>query len=198
MAMRLRELTGIEPFSIDQTQFLELHSEKSDAYHQLIASFQPTGPMVLVNRANGSLWSAQKELYDVNVILPLSVSLKSFGEDWQSGAKVGNRIVHFDNMGQTSIAGTALNNMLRPSWLDLDGQRQPVPIKVNLCRGNLPCVVEARYADESANAIVADRYAFLQPSTATILYLRVGHYRLDAFGKDGKMLSEQLIDVLKR
>ncbi|HEY0197660.1 MAG TPA: hypothetical protein VGC19_03835 [Rhodanobacter sp.] len=195
MAMRLQELTGFEPFSVDQTQFLELFSEKSDAYHQLIASFQPTRPVVFVNRVDGSLWSARKELYDANVILPPSINLKSFGDEGEYGERVSEKSIRIDDATRLSYSNPTLNGMLRPSWLTLDGVRYAVKINVNLCRGNLPCVVEAHYFDEPSDAIAADRYAFFNIFTASKLYLRAGRYRLRALSKDGKILSDQLIDV---
>jgi hypothetical protein len=197
MAMRLAELTGLEPLSIDQTQFLELFPEKSDAYHQLVASFRPTRPVVLVNRDDGSLWSARKELYDVNVILPPSINLKSFGDEGAYGERLDEKIMRIDDPARVSFYNPTLNGMVRPRWLSLDDTRYPVPVSVNLCRGNLPCVVEAHYFDEQPDAIAADRYAFLKTFTASKLYLRTGQYRLRALSKDGKILSDRVIDVAK-
>jgi hypothetical protein len=198
MAMNLRELSGIEPFSIDQTQFLERYTERSDAYHQLVESFQPTGPTVLVNRADGTLWTAQKKLYDVNVILPRSVNLKAFGDEGMYGEREGEKSMRIDDPARISYFNPTFNNMLRPNWLTLEGSRLPVPIKVDFCRGNLPCYIEAHYVNESADAVAADRYALLQTFTETRLFLHVGQYRITAFSAAGKVLSEQQITVANR
>jgi hypothetical protein len=197
MAMRLRELSGLESFSIDQTQFLEVFSEKADAYRQLVERFQPARPVVLINRSDGELWSAQKKLYDANVILPPSISLKSFGDEGAYGERLTEKIIRIDDPSRVSIYTPVFNKMLRPAWLTLDGQRQQISLNVNLCRGNLPCVVEARYFDELPTAIAADRYAFFDPYTTSSLYLRPGRYHLVASSKDGKVLSSQVIDVAK-
>src|SRR3546814_14954435 len=70
MAMLLQQLTGIEPLSIDQTQFREQIPGEPDAYRQLVTDFPPVGPTVLVNRTTGKPWSAYPDRYDVNVLLP--------------------------------------------------------------------------------------------------------------------------------
>lgn len=197
MAMRLQALTGIEPFSVDQTQFMELLSAKNDAYHQLVDRFKPTDPVVLVNNATGALWSAQKELYNVNVILPPSLNLKSFGDEGFYGERMSEKVMLIDDPSRISYFNPTFNKMLRPRWLTLDDTRVPVQVKVGICRSTLPCTVEARYVDESPEAVAADRYAFLEPYTTTHLYLHPGRYRLTALDKEGKTLSEREIDVTR-
>jgi hypothetical protein len=59
----------------------------------------------------------------------------------------------------------------------------------------LPCVVEAQYANESTDAIAADRYAFVRSNATSELFLRPGHYRLRAWGGDGKTISQRTITV---
>jgi hypothetical protein len=189
MAMGLKKLTGFDPLSIDQTQFLEVLADRTDAYHQLIASFHPKSPIILVNRTSGSPWSAAPTLYDVNVILPLSVSLKSFGvasEDKHEGDS--SRLSH-DLMNS--------RDMHRPNWLTLSGDRSAMPISADLCRKHFPCIVEARYVDESDDAIAADRYVFFEPLTDSRLYLRPGRYRLRTMDSDSEVLSEQTIQASK-
>jgi hypothetical protein len=198
MAMQLRELSGFEPFSIDQTQFMELFSENGDAYHQLVASFKPVQPTVLVNQSDGSLWSAQKELYDVNVILPPSISLKTFGDEGVYGERLSEKVNRIDDPSRITYFDPTFNKMLRPAWLTLHGERQPVQIKVNICRGNVPCLIEAHYVDEPLDAIAADRFAFFENFTSAYLYLRTGRYRLTALSKDGKLLFDQTIDVARQ
>jgi len=190
MAMGLRILTGFDPLSIDQTQFLEVMTDETDAYHQLIASFHPKNPMILVNRINGSPWSAEPKLYDVNVILPLSVSLKSFS--------VANAYTNSEDVSRLSLDLMNTQDIHRPSWLALSGDRSPMPISADLCKRHLPCVVEARYADESDEAIAADRYVFFEPYTESKLYLRQGRYRLRVIDRDSRILSEQTIQTSKQ
>ncbi|WP_266156803.1 hypothetical protein [Dyella silvatica] len=71
MAMHLKQLSGIDPLSIDQTQLRDVGPMRGDTvYRSLIASFQPKGPTVLLNRATGNAWSAQSSVYDISVLLP--------------------------------------------------------------------------------------------------------------------------------
>ena len=194
MAMLLQELTGFDPLSIDQTQFLEVGLDQSDTYHQLVASFQPKTPVVLINRISGVAWSARPKLYDVNVILPPSISLKSFGDEKMF---VGEADKTGENTTYLTVDLGATNEMQRPSWLSLNGERYPTPISANLCRRHFPCVIEAHYFNESDDATAADRYAFLEPHAVSKLYLRPGRYRLHALDRDGETLSKHVIKIVK-
>ena len=185
MAMGLKALTGFDPVSIDQTQFLEVMTDQTDAYHQLISAFHPTQPVILVNRKNGSPWSAAPKLYDVSVILPLSVSLSSFG--------VASEDKHVGDLSHLSHDLVNARDMHRPNWLTLSGDRSAISVSADLCRRHFPCIVEARYVDESDDAIAADRYVFFEPYTESKLYLRQGRYRLRVMDRDSKILSEQTI-----
>ena len=189
MAMGLKRLTGFDPLSIDQTQFLEVWADRNDAYHQLIASFHPTNPMILVNRVSGNAWSAAPTLYDVTVVLPLSVSLKSFG--------LVSEDKHDGDSSHLSRDLMSSRDMHRPNWLTLSGDRSGIAISADLCRKHFPCVLEARYADESNDAIAADRYVFFEPLTDSRLYLRPGRYRLRVMDSNSKVLSEQTIQASK-
>jgi hypothetical protein len=193
MAMRLESLTGFDPLSIDQTQFLEVFGDRSDDYHQLIDRFHPQAPTVLVNRANGKAWSARPELYDVNVILPPSVNLKSFGDSITVNGETVKNTSDTSRLGFGSL--TTIDSMIRPKWLSLGGARIPTPIGSMLCRSHLPCVVEAQYADEPSDAIAADRYAFMKSEAISELYLFPGRYRLRSLDIKGKTLNERLITV---
>jgi hypothetical protein len=72
MAMRLAQLTGIEPLSIDQTQFRDIDPGRSDpgAYGVLVERFHPARPVVLRNGQTGKLWSADPARHDISVVLP--------------------------------------------------------------------------------------------------------------------------------
>jgi hypothetical protein len=193
MAMHLQELTGLDPLSIDQTQFLETSLGHSDDYHQLIARFQPKTPAVLINRVSGKAWSAYPKLYDVNVILPPAVSLRSFGDLHMFDGRVSENVSDPSHLSLNSF--TALDSMFRPNWLTLNGVRHPVPISAALCQMHLPCVVEAQYANEKDDAIAADRYAFVKPDAISELYLRTGRYRLRSLDTEGRTLRERSITV---
>ncbi|MHA6204222.1 hypothetical protein ACXU4B_07360 [Dyella soli] len=85
----------------------------------------------------------------------------------------------------------------RPHWLGLDGARQKRVITSEMCQRQLPCVVEARYANESDDAIPADRYVFLTENSMNSLYLRPGQYKLRAWDRDGRTVSQRNLTVDK-
>lgn len=94
----------------------------------------------------------------------------------------------------------------RPTWLSLGGLRRPFEVNGRVCRRRFPCLVEARYGDEGADAIPADRLVLERPSAGLYrysvplytsaqatpsgeLYLRPGKYRLTATAEDGSVVS---------
>ncbi|GHB93730.1 hypothetical protein [Thermomonas carbonis] len=89
--------------------------------------------------------------------------------------------------------------VLRPDWLALEGKRQAVAIDLTGCLGHLPCLAEARHADEGDDAIPADQFLMLVAGeAATPLYLAPGRYRLRLLGADGATLSDQSLQVATR
>ncbi|KRE89598.1 hypothetical protein ASG87_04535 [Frateuria sp. Soil773] len=73
MAMQLRQLTGIEPLCIDQSQFRWVgYAYKADPYMQLVGDFDVRRPTVLVRRDGRQPWSSAPTRYDASVILPPS------------------------------------------------------------------------------------------------------------------------------
>ena len=233
MSMLLKELSGLESLSIDQTEFLEVSLDEADAYHRLVKAFPTTQPEVLLSRAGGKPWSAQPTLYDVNVILPPSLSMAAFGEKTSTPAEpdAGSAPSHdtpdamptsmtaimlrpqlgMATYGEDSPRGRESSTsaarphgrsalvtttvMQRPAWLSLDGQRHAFPISTALCKAITPCVVEARYANESDHAIAADRYAFMAGNSSSTLYLRPGNYQLRASNVFGGTLSAQTLTI---
>ncbi len=191
MAMHLQALTGIEPLSIDQTQFREQIPAEPGAYQQLSKEFSLDGPTILIHRGSGKPWSAHPDQYDVNVLLPPS-ALGAI----ESGYTQPSTIVNDMNRNQPMLAHHV--NTQRPEWLTLHEQRFPYAISTTLCKVTTPCVVDAHYIDESDDAIAADRYAFMQGETSSKLYLRPGQYRLRAWDVRGRTLSRKIITVKKR
>jgi len=160
MAMQLRQITGFDPLSIDQTRWRDIGVKlEGDPYRQLLALYKPEQAVVLVRRDDGSAWSADRTRHDVDVILPPP------------------------------------GHQRRPRWLTLDGKRSSRLITTDLCAGHIPCVVEARYADEDDDAIPADRFAFLAPDGMSSLYLYPGKYVLRAWDVDGHTLAERKLEV---
>ena len=84
----------------------------------------------------------------------------------------------------------------RPDWLSLGGRRGVVAIDLTPCAGHLPCLAEARHADEGDEAIPADQFLMLATSEAsTPLYLAPGEYRLRLSGSDGGTLLDRPLQV---
>jgi hypothetical protein len=188
MAMHLQRLTGIEPLSIDQTQFREQLPAKPDAYQKLIRDFPPDSPIVLVNRSTGRPWSDHPERYDLNVLLPPA----------STGGVESGLIQPLTTVRDTDRDHLMLPNHLnkqRPDWLTLRHERIPYAIRTTLCKTRFPCVVDAHYVNEPDEAISADRYAFMQGDAASRLYLRPGTYRLRAWDVRGKTLSQKIITI---
>ena len=98
----------------------------------------------------------------------------------------------------------------RPTWLNLGGLRRPYFVSGDRCDHSYPCLVEARYADEGADAIPADRLVLdpvplnattsdrisnglIEPNSE--LYLRPGKYTLTWSAADSHALFQQDIRI---
>ncbi|MEP6485122.1 MAG: hypothetical protein ABJB01_11795 [Rudaea sp.] len=92
----------------------------------------------------------------------------------------------------------------RPPWLALNGARLPYSVAGDVCRNQFPCLVEARYLNESDDAVAADRTMLnvvdaMTPDSQRILtnhgqaqsrlFLRPGSYRLKATDGSNRPLS---------
>ena len=100
----------------------------------------------------------------------------------------------------------------RPTWLSLGGMRRAYRIDAGNCGGHYPCLVEARYSNEGADAIPADRvvldqvplsvsasqialYSSTQGIPSSDLYLRPGKYALDFIGGNDRILHKEELVV---
>lgn len=218
MAMELAALSGYSPLSIDQSDVredspqAELRSLKAasrqvgnsrvkfdpafisllrtakktevDPYHQIIDHFHPRGPVVLKNIKGGRYWSARPQAYDMNVILPLS---NRFESNYDLGP------IYLESGRERTLVLPPANGGNRPAWLAMDGARRAVAIDAGECRGALPCLVEARYGEESDEAICADRYLFLRRGQKSSLFLRPGQYRIEASSTSGETVVRTVI-----
>lgn len=188
MAMELAKLTGIEPLSIDQTQFREQIPSEPDAYETLIKNFLVNGPSVLIDKASGKPWSAHPNLYDVNVLLPPS------SQDAVTSGYIQRDSIELSQVSRQPMLEHQVNAQ-RPEWLSFGRARRPYPISTKLCKVVTPCVVDAHYINESDEGIAADRYTFMNDDTISQLFLRPGTYRLRAWSIKGKTLFDQNIRV---
>ncbi|MDO1528041.1 hypothetical protein QMK61_04265 [Fulvimonas sp. R45] len=97
MAMQLARLTGLDPLTVDQTQFRDIIPGAPDdgAYGVLVERFHPRTPVVLVNRLTDKLWSADPARHDISVILPRAGTGPR--PDWLSlGGRRKPRLVNTD------------------------------------------------------------------------------------------------------
>jgi len=156
-----------------------------DIYTRIVATFHPAGPIALLRIDNHTPWSARPGVYDLNIIFPPANAAPS---DYTQGP------LWLSVNGERHAVLPPANNGHRPDWLALDGQRVAVPVDSESCAKKFPCLVEAHYAAESADAIAADRYLFLR-NAKNVLYLRPGAYRLRSIGADGQPLNEHAILV---
>jgi hypothetical protein len=98
----------------------------------------------------------------------------------------------------------------RPTWPGLDGTRLPRSVSSDACRGQFPCLIEARYQNEGDDSIPADRTVLniVDPnapieqrvlsthgSAQSLLYLYPGNYRITAIDRLGRTLSSSTVTV---
>ena len=101
-------------------------------------------------------------------------------------------------------------NQDRPAWLALGGMRFQYRIGSDLCNGHIPCLVEARYADEGADAIPADRVILnvidenspmsnrlvsFHGNATGRLFLRPGKYHLTAMDQQGHNVLARDVEI---
>lgn len=75
----------------------------------------------------------------------------------------------------------------RPRWLRMDGLRHAFRLPADLCPTR-PCLVEARHAAESADAIPVDRIYLAQGEPTPALILPPGNFVITAETADGTLL----------
>lgn len=188
MAMQLKRMSGYDPLCVDQVQFRDVAVGGLDfGFYSTVASrFFGEQPYVLRARSNGVIWSSDPQQHDVTVVLP-PVSDRDLDI---------NGMMRSDALRREVILPRAPFDLSeRPTWLTLGGHRLPYPISTDLCESQIPCVVDAHYANEPDNATPADRYTFLRKHSHNELYLYPGHYRLRAWDATGKILNQQNIAV---
>lgn len=83
----------------------------------------------------------------------------------------------------------------RPDWLALAGARTPVAIDVELSAVHLPCLIEARHAGESDEAVPADRVLVDRDLGQVVLFLAPGSYRLSAVDAGGSVFQRRSLRI---
>jgi hypothetical protein len=161
MAVHFREMTGIDPLTIDQTVMTEsgdtLHDDPR--YRHFVGRNALRAPVLL--RKGESFWSAKPGVHDVSVIHP--------------------RAIYRDG---------------RPDWLWAMENRRPYTLPANVCAPSTECVVAARIAAESADAVPVDALRIRTTEVAKTLALPPGEYVITARDGSGKSLSERRATIV--
>jgi hypothetical protein len=188
MAMQLKRLTGYDPLSVDQMQFRDVAVGGLDFgfYSTIIVRFMPSGPIVLRNRHTNVIWSSDPTRHDITVILPPAVD-----RDVDINGVMKTEVL----LRKVVLPRLPFDVDERPDWLSLDRKRTTFRVNIDVCNGQLPCVVDAYYPNEPDTSVPADRYTFTHTRSHNELYLYPGRYRLRAWNASGTTLSEQEIDV---
>ena len=164
MAVRFREVTGIDPLTVDQTIMRE-HSTRAKehpAYRSVVDRAAQTRPFVLIE-ANGRPWTNKPGTHDMTVLLP-----------------------------RTQLRDG------RPDWFWRAGNRQPYQVRGSICAGHDVCVVTARLATESADAVPRD-VLLLRPNDAQqTLALPAGRYVVTVRDPAGRTLSDTTVTIAPR
>lgn len=226
MAMQLRELSGITPLSIDQTDVREEDPEsEKDIYYEFqhaLRKYESLLPRLQPRLDGAGPGDAPQrptmDAYDqiISAFHPKrAIVLIQTADHTPWSARPGlydlnvilppaNSVPSSYSQGplQLSIDGKSYavlppaNKGHRPDWLTLDGKRIPVPVDTEFCARKFPCLVEAQYAGESEDAVTADRYLFLQQGAKNVLYLHPGEYRLRTVVANNDTLNEHVIQAV--
>jgi hypothetical protein len=156
LAARLRQMTGQDPLTIDQTVMSEHIPAQREhpIYRYLMAHAPLSQPTIFVN-TQGKPWTLEPGVRDVTLFQPRSVYVDG-----------------------------------RPTWLTIGGLRSPYRLPEMICGQVSRCLVKARYASESTNAIPVDQIEVTN-DTQTLL-LPAGVFILnvqDASGQTVKTLQ---------
>jgi hypothetical protein len=190
MAMQLKRLSGYDPLCVDQMQFRDVAVGGLDFgfYSTVAVRFKPQEPIVLRNRQTNAVWSSDPRRHDVTVILPPAAE-----RDLDVNGIMKTDVF----LRKVVLPHTPFDLDERPQWLTLSDKRAAFRIDLDLCAGQLPCVINAYYPNEPDNAVPADRYTFTHFRSHNVLYLYPGRYRLRAWSATGTT-SQQDIEVPSR
>ena len=162
MAVRFRELTGIDPLTVDQTTMRERASraKENPAFRHIVDRAARTMPFVLLE-ADGRPWTFRAGVHDVTVFLP-----------------------------RTQLRDG------RPDWLWRAGDRQSFAVRGSWCAGHAACVVMARLAGESADAVPRDVVQVMPNDASRSLALPAGRYVITVRDAAGTVLADTTVSVL--
>lgn len=198
MAKHLHQLTGIDGLAVEQTMMIP-HAKHSDDHPYYRAIWQTVNPRILIEAEDNEETGYSVRYHVLRTAVPM-VYLSRTGQPWTLR----------DGYDVSVIFPPQETRDGRPTWLTLGGLRRTYFISGARCRQQFPCLVEARYADEGADAIPADLIVLdpLSPNSNVLglvrmggdvpdaeLYLRPGTYDLRYTGDNGLLLYRQTIHV---
>lgn len=166
MAKHFQEITGINPFTIDQVAF----SERGDT-----ANEYPLYRFLIKN----------------NILEKPSVYQASDGVFYNKGAGLGNDMVIFHpRMKYENGRATFLkmNGLRRAEKINL--KKLKLRADKNLFRDSDPVLIQAFYAKESADAVPIDQIILYPNKEIPVLMLPAGKFRIRAMNKSGKVTAQ--------
>lgn len=159
MAVRLEELTGIDPLTVDQTVMTERSMpEREHPLYRTVASSIHVAS--IFRNAAGDPWTLEPGRRDVTLFHPRST--------YEHG---------------------------RPTWLRLGGARKPYALPDGVCGDAPRCLVRARAAGESTDAVPVDQVEVVAGEPPPALLLPPGEYALESRGLADEELWAARIDV---
>lgn len=165
MARRLWEISGIEPFTIDQEHYSERKNpidERPLYRFSINKNLLLTEPTVF-RSAEGKHFS-DWEGYDLRVFTPRAQYAKS-RPDW------------------LTLGGAAR----KPQTLDL--KKLKLPTQKGVFSGNAPVLIQAFFQGESADAIPIDQIIFYPEKETPVLMLPKGNFNIRAMDEAGKIIG---------
>ena len=154
MAGYLKEFTGIDPLTVDQTAMSEHSAPEYERplYRFVAAQKYFNQPLVFQNQSR-EFWTHRNSGRDVTVFHPRS--------RYTSG---------------------------RPAWLALGGERKQYRLPKDVCQTERNCLVRARFAAESPDAVPVDQIE-ARTGIKTALMLQKGDFIIEAKTAAGKSLK---------
>jgi hypothetical protein len=198
MATHLHQLTGIDGLAVEQTMMIP-HAKRADDHPYYRAIWAAVNPRILIESEDNEETGYSVRYHILHTAVPI-VYVNRAGQPWTLR----------DGYDVSVIFPPQETRDGRPTWLTLGGLRQTYSISGARCRQQFPCMVEARYADEGADAIPADRIVLdpLSPNSSVLglvrmgtdvpdaeLYLRPGTYDLRYTGDNDRLLYRQTVHV---
>jgi hypothetical protein len=161
MAQRLREITGIDPLTIDQTVMTEHSAPEYEhpLFRYVMETNRISRPSVF-RKDKGEWWTLEKGKRDVTLFTPRSL--------YKDG---------------------------RPTWLRLGGDRQPYKLPKDICETTARCLVRARVAGESADAVPIDQIEVVANRSIPVLMLPKGDFVLEVKDAADKVLTTSRIKL---